>query len=139
MKIRFIFLVIICFLQSVPLKAQQPVTESPGRIFNRIEEGISFREIEKFSRFFGAQTYLSLTNGNPGYYSPNQVFYILQDYFRIFKPVNFRFITMSDNTDTPYASGYYKYESKGIRGTARIYISLKLTGNNWIISQITIN
>ncbi|MDP4174834.1 MAG: DUF4783 domain-containing protein [Bacteroidota bacterium] len=120
-------------------KEQKPALELPKHIFNKIEEGITLKEIDKFSQFFSSQTYLSLPNTAPNYYSSNQVFYILQDYFRIYKPVNFRFLTINEKSDNPYASGYYKFEFRGIRGTAQIYIALKLVGNTWKISQITIN
>lgn len=113
--------------------------DTPKSIFMKLEEGLSFGEAEKFSGCLSSQTYLSLSNGITGYYSPNQAFYVLQDYFNIYKPVNFRFLSMNDNSDNPYASGYYKFESKGVRGTAQVYVSLKLIGNNWKISQITIN
>lgn len=125
--------------QKMQLKEQKPALEIPKSIFGKIEEGIAVRDLDKFSKFFGAQTYLSIPNRNPGYYSSDQVFYILQDYFRIFKPVSFRFLIISEKSDNPYASGYYKFESKGIRGTAQVYISLKQAGGNWKISQITIN
>lgn len=118
---------------------QKPILELPKTIFNKIEEGIALKDIEKFSQFLGSQTYLSLPGSPANYYGSSQAFYILQDYFRIYKPINFRFLTINEKSDNPYASGYYRFESKGVRGTAQIYISLKLIGNNWKISQITIN
>ncbi|MGE5401037.1 MAG: DUF4783 domain-containing protein [Ignavibacteriales bacterium] len=121
------------------VKEQKPVGDSPKVIFSKIEEGIALRKVETFAESLGSQTYLSLSNGITGYFSSAHVFYILQDFFRIYKPINFRFLTMNDRTENPYASGSYKFESKGIRGTAQVYISLKLIGNSWKISQITIN
>jgi hypothetical protein len=120
-------------------KEQKLTGDVPRVIFSKIEEGFAFRDINKFSQNISSQTYLSLPNGITGYYSATQVFYILQDFSRIYKPVSFRFLTINDRTDNPYASGYYRYESKGVRGTAQVYISLKLFGNSWKISQITIN
>lgn len=137
----FILLSGVVFSQTsrMQFKEQKPPLDLPKNIFNKIEEGISLKEIDKFSQFFSSQTYLSLPGSPANYYSSNQVFYILQDYFRIYKPINFRFLTVNEKSDNPYASGYYRFESKGIRGTAQIYIALKLVGNSWKISQITIN
>jgi hypothetical protein len=141
----FIFLINSAETAAVPdiatnkIRLTDNYSDSPKSIFLKVEEGLAFGEIEKFSSSLSSQTYLSLSNGVTGYYSPNQAFYVLQDYINIYKPVSFRFITMYDKTDNPYASGYYKFESKGIRGTAQVYIALKLIGNNWKISQITIN
>ncbi|MGE5497631.1 MAG: DUF4783 domain-containing protein [Syntrophothermus sp.] len=150
MKLKTVIIFICCLLYAGtdpvsaqyprnPLKDQKQYVPAPRDIFLSIEEGIAMQEIDKFSKYFDSQTYLSLSNGISGYYSANQVFYILQDFFRIYQPVNFRFLSVSDKSETPYASGYYRYESKGLRGTSQIYIALKKTGSNWKISQITIN
>jgi hypothetical protein len=113
--------------------------DSPKKILLKVEEGFNSGNVEEFAKFFSSQTYASLSNGISGYYSPNQFFYILQNYFSIYKPINFRFIVLNDKAENPYASGLYKYESKGMRGNAQVFISLKVIGNDWKISQITIN
>jgi hypothetical protein len=113
--------------------------DSPKNIFQKVEEGFNNGDVEKFAKYFYSQTYASLSNGVTGYYSPNQFFYIIQNYFNIYKPIGFRFIVLNDSTENPYASGFYKYEAKGIRGNAQVFISLKIIGNDWKISQITIN
>lgn len=113
--------------------------DSPKSILLKVEEGFNNGDVEKFARYFSSQTYASLSNGISGYYSPNQFFYIIQNYFSIYKPIGFRFIVVNDSTENPYASGIYKYESRGIRGNSQVFISLKIIGNDWKISQITIN
>jgi hypothetical protein len=113
--------------------------DSPKSILSKVEEGFNNGDVEKFAKYFSSQTYASLSNGISGYYSPNQFFYIIQNYFSIYKPIGFRFIVVNDSTENPYASGLYKYESRGIRGNSQVFISLKIIGNDWKISQITIN
>ncbi len=124
----------ITFAQSAKFRSDNPKT-----VFAKIEEGITFGEVEKFSGSLSSQTYLSLSNGVTGYYSANQAFYILQDFFNIYKPVSFRFISQNEDAEFPYASGYLRYESKGIRSNAQVYIALKQIGANWKITQVTIN
>ncbi len=114
-------------------------SDSPKKILQKVEEGFNNGDVEKFAKYFSSQTYASMANGISGYYSPNQFFYIIQNYFNIYKPIGFRFLVLNDSSDNPYASGFYKYESKGIRGNAQVFISLKIIGNDWKISQITIN
>ena len=113
--------------------------DSPKKILHKVEEGFNSGDVEKFAKYFSSQTYASLSNGISGYYSPNQFFYIIQNYFSIYKPIGFRFIVLNESSENPYASGFYKYEAKGIRGNAQVFISLKIIGNDWKISQITIN
>lgn len=113
--------------------------ESPKTIFTKIEEGFNTGDVEKFAKFFSSQTYASLKDGVSGYYSPNQFFFILQNYFSLYKPVNFRFVTSNDKSDNPYAAGIFKYEVKGVRKSSQVYVSLKVIGNSWKISHISIN
>jgi hypothetical protein len=120
-------------------KFEKIENDSPQKILQKVEEGFNNGDVEKFAKYFCSQTYASLSNGISGYYSPNQFFYIIQNYFSIYKPIGFRFIVLNDSTENPYASGFYKYESKGVRGNAQVFISLKIIGNDWKISQITIN
>lgn len=137
-----LLLTVMGFSQSLNHKIQSKLNQqkdTPEEIFLKIEEGFNLGDVEKFSDFFSSQTYASLANGTSGYYSSNQFYYILQNYFSIYKPINFRIVNSNTESDNPYTSGYYKYESKGVRGTAMVFVSLKLFGSHWKISQITIN
>lgn len=118
---------------------QQRGSEQVRSLFASIEDGLASGEAGKISPAFGSQTYLSLSTGNSGYYSQSQAFYILQDFFRIYKPVGFHFRTINDASDNPYAAGTFRYESKGVYGSAQVFVTLKQFGNSWKISQITIN
>lgn len=116
------------------------VKKTPSKsVFKEIEEGISEGDVDKFSSYLSAQTYLSLSNGASGYYSSNQAFYVLQDYFKINKVSSFRFVSMYEEGDNPYATGTYSHEFRGRRNSAQVFVSLKFQSNGWKITQITFN
>jgi hypothetical protein len=108
-------------------------------IFNQIEDAISKGNVSALSNYLSSQTYLSLSNGIRGYYSSNQTFYILEDFFKIYSVTSFRFDNLNSAENTPYATGVYNYEYRGKRNSAQVYISLNKIGRNWKITQITIN
>ena len=108
-------------------------------IFKEIESGIKEGDVERISRYFGSQTYFSFSNGINGYYSSNQAFYVLEEFFNIYKVTSFKFDHIKNDKFNSYATGKYNYDNKGQRNTAQVYISLKKVGPNWIITQFTIN
>jgi hypothetical protein len=113
---------------------------NPSRvIFDQVEAGISEGDVAQISKYFGSQTYLSLSNGKSGYYSSNQAFYVLEDFFKIYRVASFRFNNINTDENTPYATGVYNFEFKGKKNTSQVYISLKKAGSGWKITQITIN
>lgn len=120
------------------MTATQP-KPSPKGIFEKIEAGIAAGNVNDFSLYFGGRTYLSLADGPSGYYSSSQAYYVLQEYFRRFKPYYFKFSSMNSIEEPPYASGSLRYEYRGVRNSSRVYVSLKYSGTEWKITQITIN
>lgn len=108
-------------------------------IFKEIESGIKEGNVESISKYFGQRTYFSFSNGINGYYSSNQAFYVLEDFFRIYKVTSFKFEHVKNDKFNSYATGKYNYDNKGQRSTAQVYISIKKVGLNWIITQFTIN
>ncbi|HSD62204.1 MAG TPA: DUF4783 domain-containing protein [Ignavibacteriaceae bacterium] len=113
-------------------------TES-SKVFDEIGKGIAGHEIEAIARYFSPQTYLSLSSGISGYYSSNQAYYVLEDFFKVYRVTAFRFDNIRTDSNNPYATGEYQFEYRGKRDMAQVYIALKKSGNNWKISQITIN
>ncbi len=109
------------------------------RIFSDISSGISNQDVESIARYFSSQTYLSLSNGISGYYSSNQAYYVLEDFFKIYRVTAFRFENIQSDSNNPYATGEYQFEYRGKRDLAQVYIALKKSGKNWKITQITIN
>jgi hypothetical protein len=108
-------------------------------IFSEIESGVNSRNVSSISGFLSPQTYLSLSNGNSGYYSSNQAYYVLEDFFKIYQVISCRLKHVQLDETNPYATGIYTYDLKGKREKAQVYISLKKSAGTWKISQITIN
>lgn len=110
-----------------------------SRVFEKIEAGISSGNVDILSGYLSSQTYLSLTNGIGGYYSSNQAYYVLEDFFRDYKATGFKFGSIQSNNGSPFATGIYRYHFKGMKGSAQVFISLKRSAENWKITQISIN
>ena len=110
-----------------------------SEVFSDLESGIKDGDVGAISKYFGPQTYFSLSNGINGYYSANQAFYVLEDFFKLYKVTAFRFDHIKNDKSSSYATGKYSYDNRGKRNNAQVYISLKKVGNNWNITQLTIN
>jgi hypothetical protein len=108
-------------------------------IFSDIEFGILNNDVKKFSQYFSSQPYISLINGVNGYYSSNQAFYIMEDFFNSFKVVSFKMEETKTEESVSYGKGDYYFEKKGRREIAHLYITLSKSGNKWYITQISIN
>ena len=108
-------------------------------IFDEIETGILNNDLKSFSQYFTSQPYISLINGVNGYYSSNQTYYILEDFFNSFKVVSFKFEEKKNEESVSYGKGAYYFEKKGKREVAHLYITLSKAGSRWYITQISIN
>ena len=108
------------------------------RIFESVQEGMRGENIGMFSQHFGSQVLCNLRGGGSGYYSANQAFYLLENYFRARRFVAFDFSTIGESDTNPYATGSVTFNAKGAREVAQVYISLSLAGDRWVISQINI-
>jgi hypothetical protein len=132
-----LFLSAILFPSSV--NAQEERSKEAMKIFALAEEGLATGSVDKFSSSFSERCYLSLKNGISGYYSSNQAYYVLKDFFSIYQPVSFRLNNTVTETPVPFAWGTFKFISRGIRGISNVFISLQRVENHYCISQITIN
>lgn len=108
-------------------------------ILSEIETSIQDNDIQTLSKYFTSQPYISLINGVNGYYSSNQAYYILEDFFKTYKVVSFSFDEKKAEESVSYGRGAYYYEKKGKRETAHLYITLNKAGSKWYITQISIN
>lgn len=124
------------FFNKLDSNQRQAITKN---IFDEIETGMSSGRASTITSFLSGQTYLSLSNGVNGYYSSNQAYYVLDDFFKIYKVISFKLQSINTDENVPFATGYYYFDHRGKRGTARVYISLSKFGKNWKISQLTIN
>ncbi len=107
------------------------------QIFSDIERTFSSGNISLISAYFPSQIYLSLSNGVNGFYSGNQAFYILQDFFQLCQPIAFKY-TQRSESENGFATGIFSFENKNKKGTAQVFISVEYSGAKWKISQITI-
>ena len=107
--------------------------------FRNIERAIAQGDISQLTQYFNSRTYLNLTNGVGGYYSNNQVYYVLKKYFRKHKVKAFKFSKIYTDANTPYAIGSYDFNTRNGRRSLRVYVSLKRVKNQWKILQITLN
>lgn len=144
--ITYIFIIIlfstITFSQQTKLRSNSDSNKNAqidSQVFNDLELCIKDGNIAGISKYFGQQTYFSLSNGISGYYSSNQAFYVLEDFFKLYKVTSFRFDHIKVDKNSSYATGIYSYDNKGKRNNAQVYLSLKKIGNNWNITQLTIN
>ena len=113
---------------------------SAGAAFEKIESSIAAGNVEMLSGYFSSQMYLSLSNGISGYYSSNQAYYVLEDFFKNYRVMDFKFNNVKNGEeDNVYATGLYNYILNEKRETAQAYVSIKLTGKKWKITQLTIN
>lgn len=144
-KLKFLFnIFIIFFLFSSSIQPQfkrdkNPFNHNPRKVFHEIGKGLKNGEISSFAPYFRNETYISLLNGNSNYYSVNQAYYVLQDFFAVYRAINFRYSNIVTNTNSPFAYGTYVYFFRGARNTAQVFISLKREKRKWIIAQFTIN
>lgn len=114
-------------------------TQQDELIFREIESGVKEGKVERIAKYFGQQTYFSFSNGTNGYYSSNQAFYVLEDFFKLYRVTSFKLDHIKTDNNHSYATGKYNYDNKGQRSSAKVYISIKKIGTNWIITQFTIN
>lgn len=131
--------IIILFVFMTNCYAQESKSREVLKIFSRIEEGIETGSVDKFSGYFSSRNYLSLIGGTTGYYSENQTFYVIKDFFSINLPISFKLTNIVTDSPTPFAAGTLRYINKSIRNSATVFISLQWVDHKWKISQITIN
>jgi len=115
-------------------KREQTIDE-----FQNIERAITQGDISQLTSYFNSRTYLNLENGVSGYYSNNQVYYVLKKYFRKHKVKVFKFSKIYTDANAPYAVGSYDFNTRNGRRSLRVYVSLKRVKYEWKILQITLN
>jgi hypothetical protein len=130
------------FAQKDPLRSDLKTSSQNTlayEILEEIEMGIAKTKLSIISPHLSSQIYLSFLNGVSGYYSSNQAYYVLENFINEYKVISFKFDSFNFNTITPFAKGTYYYEHKGNRSEAKVYLTMKLTGKKWQITQISIN
>lgn len=136
-----ILFLLMVFFAATALEAKPEHDEQNQRkeiqIFSDIERAFSSGNVSLISGYFPSQIYLSLSNGVNGFYSGNQAYYILQDFFQINQPINFKY-TQKSESENGFATGLFTFENKNKKETAQVFISVEFSGAKWKISLITI-
>ena len=138
-NLALIFFTLLIFIYTEENYSQNIKLTDVNKIFIHIEDGLNNNAIDKFATYFSEKNFISLKNGNSGYFSANQSYYVIKDFLSIYKPLSFKLTNIVTDSTNPFASGILRYNNNGIRGTAVVFISLQLVNNQWRISQITIN
>ncbi len=148
LKILFVLVLFFSFgtlSQAQERKQVENINNQDGNVtaesaFEKIESSITAGNVEMLSGYFSSQMYLSLSNGISGYYSSNQAYYVLEDFFKNYRVMDFKFNNIKNGEEgNVYATGLYNYILNEKRESAQAYVSIKLTGKKWKITQLTIN
>jgi len=112
---------------------------APENEFESIINGLVSGNTNNISRYFAPQVYVSLRSGERGYYSSNQAYYLLDNFFKIYSPINFQTTTRMMEGSMPYLSGRLFCRFKGSMETYQVYLNLNWNGFRWEITQLSIN
>lgn len=118
---------------------EEKVVFSPENIMSKSIEAISSGNISVLSNDFARQIYLSLKTGEKGYFSNNQAFYLLQNLFSIYEPIEFYSSSKFSESSTPYIAGKLYTQFKGKIEVLQVYVGYFWNGKKWEITQISIN
>lgn len=119
-------------------KTQQINPQEYAEIFRSVERGINEGNVGAFSRYFSPQFYISLPNGESGYYSGNQAYYIIQNYLSGRRIQSFTLNYSGSPDSAPYATGQGRSEVRGSVENIQVYVALSKIGNQWVVTQLTI-
>lgn len=120
-------------------KTEQRNFPLPEVEFENVIDGLNTGNIAQISRYFSSQVYLSLRSGERGYYSNNQAYYLIDNFFRIYAPISFQTTSRMMESNTPYLAGKLFCRFKGSIEVFQLYLSLYWNGYRWEITQISIN
>ena len=120
------------------VKSNQAGKMEIREVFNEVQLGISQGNVAIFSPHLHSQVRVTLRGGETGLYSANQAFYLLQNFLRDRRPVNFTFTTYGESDSTPYGTGSAGFTFQGVRQHAQIYVALAPLGGRWVITHINI-
>jgi hypothetical protein len=121
-----------------PGESEQSGKTGIREVFDDVQQGIIQDNVAIFSHHLYSQVRVTLHGGETGLYSPNQAYYLLQNFLRERKPVSFAFTTFGESETTPYGTGNAAFTFRGIRQHAQIYVALAFEGERWVITHINI-
>lgn len=104
-----------------------------------IEDAITQRDLQQLARSFSSKVYLTLFTGENGWYSAEQSYFILRNFFATHTPLSLVLTPSGGAGGAPYGVGTLHYMTRGRRASAQIFVSL-VRGENgeFKLNQITI-
>lgn len=109
------------------------------KTFVDIGSGLSYRNVNSISSYFDSQVYLNIIGNEKGYYSHGQAELILQNFMDYFTVENFKYTRSSRFNTYSFANGIYSYLVGSGKKSLKVAVSLKYTGDTWLVDQISIN
>jgi hypothetical protein len=104
-----------------------------------IEDAITQRDVQQLARSFSSKVYLTLFTGENGWYSAEQSYFILRNFFATHTPLSLALTPSAGAGGAPYAVGTLHYMTRGRRASAQIFVSLVRNDNGeYKLNQITI-
>jgi hypothetical protein len=116
----------------------------PIAVFAEVEAGWKGEQVQQILRHYGkGKVAISIEGSSPtgGQFSRNQSYYLFQDLFKYTITERFQFVQyrhVSDGRDKVYAVAerHYKRNDDGRLYKDKIYVSLHLEDDRWVISEI---
>ena len=113
-------------------------------IFSRIEKAWAAGDARALVRTFGRRkVFISLPDGGPagGLFSRDQSYYILKDLFGTARTEEFAFVTIHGpeaerSTAFGLAKRVFRPRDAGSALRDRVFVSLVLEGDRWVVSEI---
>ncbi|MCF8413678.1 MAG: DUF4783 domain-containing protein [Melioribacteraceae bacterium] len=139
-KLHIIAVLILVLIGSINIRGQNKLNENAIElVFVSIDEGFSSGNVNHFSSSLSGKIYINLKNYYRGYFSGGQLYTIFDEFFELYIPIEFEYDKVSFESETPFATGVFKFIHNGKREESNFFISLNKEGGSWSISQVTIH
>ena len=108
-------------------------------VFNDIESGFKYNNINYIKQYFENQIYLDIVSSEKGYYSDNQATQILSEFMDYFTVYSYSYNNSVLGNSYALAYGVYTYKQGSTLINIISTISLTYTDSQWLIDRIALN
>jgi len=123
----------------LPSHPQEPEKDAAAEaLFRKIEEGIAGGDIGRFSQDFARQAFVAVRGKESGYFSANQSFLIVRNFFASRKLSSFRLSKRESGGSMPFATGGGTFLSRGTMESFQVYVALTRLESRWVIAQFNV-
>jgi len=113
-------------------------TSEARQALGAIDAALSTGEARAMLRFFHTKVFLTLLSGENGYYSAEQSYFILRNFFAAHNSTGFSWTGANLSERSAWGVGTLRYLKPGQRGNAQVFVSLTRGDQGWRINQLTI-